>query len=195
MAERPQNATRDQILDVAESLFSSKGYGAVKLRDIGDAVGMRHASLYYYVPGGKEELYLEVMQRNFKRHHAGMTQAIEDAGDDIRQQVHGVAQWLISQPPINLSRMQQADLPALQPQNSQMLGDLAIYSLSTPLIEALKKANSAGTINIDAPEVAAMALVTLMQSIHHIPKEVLPNGLAPFGKSLADMLLYGWLAR
>lgn len=195
MNEAPQNETRDRILDTAESLFASRGYSAVKLRDIAQAVGMRHASLYYYVPGGKEALYMEVMQRNLERHRTGMAQAIAAAGEDVRAQVHAVAQWLVSQPLIDLARMQQADFPALDPQNAQTLNRLAIASLTLPLIDALQRATKAGQISVDDPELAAMALVTLMQSVHHIPGEHVPDGVAPLGRELAEMLLYGWLTR
>lgn len=195
MNDIPQNETRERILAVAEKLFTSRGYSAVRLRDIAQEVGMRHASLYYYAPGGKEGLYVEVMQRNFERHQAGMAQAIADAGSDVRRQIHAVAQWLVTQPPVDLARMKEADLPSLDPQKAQMLGDLAVNAMTIPLIETLARAKAAGVIQVDDPELAAMAFITLMQSVHNIPAEHLPEGLAPLGTQLADMLLYGWLAR
>ena len=42
-----------RILDAAAELFSTRGYEAVTLRDIGNAVSIRHASLYHYAPKGK----------------------------------------------------------------------------------------------------------------------------------------------
>jgi AcrR family transcriptional regulator len=65
------NSTHQTILDAAERLFAERGYAAVKMHDIARAVDMRHASLYYYAPAGKEQLYVEVMERNFNRHRAG----------------------------------------------------------------------------------------------------------------------------
>ncbi|MEM7531798.1 MAG: TetR/AcrR family transcriptional regulator [Chloroflexota bacterium] len=191
----PQNETRKQIHQVAEELFTTRGYSAVTLRDIAEAVGMRHASLYYYAPGGKEQLYLDVMKQNFERHRVGMTEAIENAGDDIREQVHAVAQWLVSQPPLDLTRMQQADMPAIDPMQAGMLMKLAIDSLTTPLKTALTAAKEAGTVEIDNVGMATMALVTLMQSVHNIPEEHRAEGLPYFGRELADMLLFGWVKR
>jgi hypothetical protein len=51
-----ENETSERILDVAEALFMAHGYSAVKLRDIAETVGMRHASLYYHVPHLGREL-------------------------------------------------------------------------------------------------------------------------------------------
>ncbi|MBZ0309485.1 MAG: TetR/AcrR family transcriptional regulator, partial [Anaerolineae bacterium] len=53
---------------MAEHLFAERGYTAVTLRDIAEAVGLRHASLYHHVPGGKEALFIEVTERTMKRH-------------------------------------------------------------------------------------------------------------------------------
>ncbi len=76
----PDNETCEHILKVANELFSQRGFAAVRLRDIAAAVGMKHASLYYYVPGGKEQLFIEVLERNFHRHREGLTQAIQGPG-------------------------------------------------------------------------------------------------------------------
>lgn len=86
MNNRPNNATWLRILDTAEDLFAKRGFAAVKLRDIASAIGMRHASLYYYAPGGKEQLYIEVMDRVLRRHRAGLEHVIVAAGDDLREQ-------------------------------------------------------------------------------------------------------------
>ena len=43
-----------RVLEAAETLFHTRGYKAITLRDIASAVGLNHASLYHHVPGGKE---------------------------------------------------------------------------------------------------------------------------------------------
>jgi DNA-binding transcriptional regulator YbjK len=57
MTELPDNETRRLILEAAESLFSTRGYSAVKLRDIATAVNVKHGALYYYwlngISGGR----------------------------------------------------------------------------------------------------------------------------------------------
>jgi AcrR family transcriptional regulator len=87
------NATYHRLLDAAEALFMERGLAAVTLQDIASAIEMRHASLYYYAPKGKEQLYVAVMERTFKQHGEGLTDAVIQAGDDFRAQMHAVATW------------------------------------------------------------------------------------------------------
>ena len=51
----------------------------VTMHDIASALGMKQASLYYHVPGGKEELFVEIMERSLGRHKRGLVASIEAA--------------------------------------------------------------------------------------------------------------------
>jgi AcrR family transcriptional regulator len=191
----PDNETRIKILDIAEELFSARGYSAVTLRDIASAAGMRHASLYYYVPGGKEQLFVEVMERNFQRHRTGMAQAIREAGSDLQSQVHSIAHWLTSQPPLDFVRMQKADMPAISDENARRLMELAYDALRLPIVSALEQARQAGQVNLVDLNLAAMALISLILSVHSIPGLSSNEARLKIGQDLADMLLNGWLKR
>jgi AcrR family transcriptional regulator len=58
--QRPGGTPREEILDAAAELFTSRGYAATSTRLIADAVGIRQASLYYHV-SNKEELLEELL--------------------------------------------------------------------------------------------------------------------------------------
>src|SRR5688500_3338007 len=109
MSHPIDNETYKRILAVAEELFAQRGYSAVKLRDIAYAVDMKHASLYYYVPGGKEALFVQVMEHSFQRHQDGVTKAIEAAGQGLRQQLYAVADWFVIEVAMDLGRFHQGD--------------------------------------------------------------------------------------
>jgi AcrR family transcriptional regulator len=53
---------KEQILAAAERLFQERGYLATSVRDIGEAVGVRGASLYHHI-GSKEELLWLIASR------------------------------------------------------------------------------------------------------------------------------------
>ena len=53
-------ATRQAILHAAAGLFRQRGYAAVSLRDIAEAVGMKTGSLYYHF-SSKESLVEEIL--------------------------------------------------------------------------------------------------------------------------------------
>ena len=58
--QRPGHTPREEILDAAAELFTSRGYAATSTRTIADAVGVRQASLYYHF-ASKEELLEELL--------------------------------------------------------------------------------------------------------------------------------------
>lgn len=195
MSELPQNATRERIMDAAERLFMSRGYNAVKLRDIADAVGMKHASLYYYVPKGKDQLFAEVVRRSMRRNNEQMKRAIAAAGDNFYVQLYAVSDWIVSQPPINLSRMSKADLPALPQEMARELESLIMISLNEPVIDVLQRALINGVASIDDIGMASMLLLTSLQGVHHVPDIHRGETRQVFGRKLVNMLLNGWLVR
>jgi AcrR family transcriptional regulator len=195
---RPANTpTHQAILDAAELLFAQRGYAAVRLQDIATAVNMRHASLYYYAPDGKEQLYVEVMERSFLRHQAGLTDAILRAGADLRAQMHAVADWFASQPPVDLGQIVRSDMPAIGARHAQRLTELSLESLRGPIASALQRAQDRGAVNIRDIDFAAMGLVGLLQTVHNIPPRYAParEDRAQLARAMADMLLDGWLKR
>jgi AcrR family transcriptional regulator len=193
----PDNETCERILEAADQLFSQRGYAAVHLRDIAGAVGLRHASLYYYVPGGKEQLFIEVLERNFHRHQEGLTQAIQAAGNDIRGQMLAVMGWFFSQPPMDLARLYYADMPQIDSSQAERLMRLALDAMRTPVSAAVERANAAGQVEIANPGLAAMALVNLAQGIKAIPKSnsMTAERRERIGEETIDMLLNGWRKR
>ncbi|MCU0493802.1 MAG: TetR/AcrR family transcriptional regulator [Chloroflexaceae bacterium] len=190
MNNLPDNQTRDRILATADALFSERGYAAVTLRDIATAVGMRHASLYYYAPGGKEQLFVEVMERNLRQHHEGISRALAEAGDDLAVQLVAVAHWLLAQPLLDLNRMAHADLQAVRPERAEHLARLA-YALHEPLIAALDVARARGAIRFADSALAALSFVTLVQGLHAVPERYRNQSHERVVEQLVAMLLEG----
>jgi AcrR family transcriptional regulator len=194
MSKPPDNETRRHILEAAESLFASRGYAAVKLRDIAQAVDMKHASLYYYVPGGKEQLFIEVVEHSYRRHRQGVTEAIQQAGEDLRARLYAVSDWFVTQPAIDLARMQQGDRPKISEAEMARLSTVAYDSLRLPIVEALHDAHAEGQVAVDDVDLAAMALISVIQSIRHIPGSS-AAARQQIGHRLVDMMLDGWRPR
>jgi AcrR family transcriptional regulator len=167
--EQPPIGARERVLDAAEQLFAQRGYAAVTLRDIGAAVGIRHASLYHHVPGGKEELYVEVTERHLQRHQAGLTQAITAAQPTMRAQLHAAAGWLLSQPPMDLLRMVHSDMPAIDAQHAERLSRLAYAALIEPIAAALSAGQVRGEIRHPDLPLIAGGLLGMIESMYAAP--------------------------
>lgn len=63
---------KDRIMTVAENLFFTNGFKSVTLNEICEVLEIKPASLYYHFKGGKEEIYIEVINirlasRNFQK--------------------------------------------------------------------------------------------------------------------------------
>ncbi len=186
------NESKERILDAAEALFSARGYTSVRLRDIAAVVGMKHASLYYYVAGGKEQLFIEVMERSFARHRDGLTRAVRGSGEGLREKLYAVSAWLLSQAPVDLGHMVSADMAELDASNAERLMNFAYDSLRLPIVEALESAQARGEIRLKDLDMGAMSFFTLIETIHHIPKYAV-GSREQLGRDMIDMLLDGWL--
>lgn len=187
----PSTESRERVLDAAEQLFAKKGYAAVTLRDIATEVGIRHASLYHHVPGGKEQLFIEVTERHLKRHHSGLTEAIAQAAPDIRSQLYAAAAWLLSQPPMDLVRMVYSDMPAIEQSHAERLSQVAYDSLILPLQETLERARQNGEIQHPNPGLMAGAVVGMIESMYSVPDYALEQSRVVMAHAVIDVLLDG----
>jgi AcrR family transcriptional regulator len=170
MTDEPLRDSRSRVLDAAEQLFHARGYKAITLRDIAATVGLNHASLYHHVPGGKEALFVEVMQRTFARHREHLAAAIDAAGLDLRAQLRAAARWMLSQAPIDFMRMMLADMPALDARFGQQLSRDAYTAFLQPFEAAFSAAHQRGHIRMtSSPATLAGAFLAIVQSAHAAP--------------------------
>jgi AcrR family transcriptional regulator len=156
--------SRERVLNLAEALFSERGYDSVTLRDIASGLGIRQASLYHHAPGGKEQLYVEVTERGLRRHQAGLEAAIRDTSG-LRAQLRAAARWLLSQPPMNLSRFVRSDLPAIARDHADRLLATSYTTLFAPIERILREANRDGEIGLRNPMLLAATFISLVEGL------------------------------
>jgi TetR/AcrR family transcriptional regulator, cholesterol catabolism regulator len=159
---------RDAMLRVAERLFNERGYKSVKLQDIASELGVKQAALYYHVPEGKEQLYIEAMNRSLERHSAGLERVRAEANPDISSQMNAVAGWLLSQPPLDLARVSRSDLPALTEKNQYELAQSADKMLVKPIRDMLTTAYERGEIRYMDTKIMASVFLTVIDTIHDV---------------------------
>ncbi len=115
MARPTDPQLKERVLTITERLFHQRGYAAVSMQDIAEALGMRKASLYHYAPDGKEQLFVAVMERQLVAHGTTIQHAISVAPLAIGAQLRAVAAWAIAHAPLGLLAMQHIDFPTLAP--------------------------------------------------------------------------------
>ena len=182
---------RERVLNVAERLFAQRGYNAVTLRDIAAEIGIRHTSLYHHVPGGKEELFIEVTERNFRHHKHSLEQAVEHAEPNVQTQLYAVADWLLSQPPVDLVRMIHSDMPAIAPAEADRLSIMAFESMILPIQAVLQAAQERGEIAHHDLGLIAGGLLGMIESMYSVPENALVQNRQSMVHELIDVFLNG----
>ncbi|MFZ4827795.1 MAG: TetR/AcrR family transcriptional regulator [Phototrophicaceae bacterium] len=186
---------RERVLVAAEMLFMQKGYEAVTVKDIAKQAGIHHASLYHHVPGGKEDLYVEVMTRNLERHQHALHHAIEQGEGNLHAQLYGVAKWLLSQPPMDMVRLSYSDLPSINRTVASELENRAYAALLIPLETILKQAAARGEVNHPHLGNIAGGMLSAIEGLHAIPTEYLQVSRLDMAKELIDVFIRGIATR
>jgi AcrR family transcriptional regulator len=75
----PRAERERQVLAAARALFAGRGYGAVTMDDVADAVGVTKPLLYMYF-GNKERLYLDCMEPAARDLRDAVAGAVAEAG-------------------------------------------------------------------------------------------------------------------
>ena len=82
-------------MDVAQSHLAGGGYLGVSLEEVAKDVGVSKPALYYHFPGGKEELFVEIVHRSLRHIREGLERAMagpEDGAGKLRE----AARWLMA---------------------------------------------------------------------------------------------------
>ncbi len=184
--------TRERVLNTAQALFSQKGYQGVSIRELAQAVNLREASLYYYAPGGKEQIYVDVMERELEQYRAGLTQTIGTAQPELHQQLLAAAAWSLAQSPPPIFRLFETDVHFLSSENGERLLALAYECLYSPLAFVFRNAVIRGEIKAVDPILLASTFVSIMAGLGHTQQARLYVGSsADAANQIVDILLHG----
>lgn len=165
-----KSEARERVLEAAERLFVDRGYEAVTVKDIAKAAGIHHASIYHHVPGGKSELYLEVMTRYMQNYSKGIEIAIANAEDNnLRDRLRHIAGWILSQPPLDFIRLTNEDVPALGDERGEIVSNLAFEATLVPILQVLEDARRSNEIEAVNLGNIAGAIFCSLQGLHSIP--------------------------
>ena len=189
--EQGESEARERVIAVAKQLFSEHGYQAVTLRDIGQAIGIRHTSLYHHFPQGKEELFVEVTARRMGVYRQGLEEAIQAAGDNWRDRLHAAAIWLLDQPAMHLGRMLQADMPQISVEAAAKLKEIIFASLLLPVNEVLRDALANNPAKLQRSQTIAGMFYSLIEGIDSLPASYMHGTKAELVEVVLDVFING----
>ncbi|WP_052733082.1 TetR/AcrR family transcriptional regulator [Hymenobacter terrenus] len=197
MAKRPDR--RSTILTAAAACFARFGYTKTTLEDIGQAVQLNKASLYYYFPG-KEELFMAVVLEESARFQATLAEQVRQLPTPAAQVSHYLVERLryygrvLAQNQLPLATLQ-----ALEPRFEELYAEVlereiaSVAELLTPLL------SSPGS---PEPRRVARLLLTAVDAVKHdaVRRRNATHNLLPTldlqtaeedTRLLADLLLAG----
>lgn len=131
---------KTQSVTIAEKMFFSNGYKATSLQEVADSMQMKPASLYYHFPGGKEEIYFDVLLNHLNQYRK-QVYAMKNDCPDLETFLKSFAHWSILQTPMNMSLISQMDMPHLTPLAKQTVMQLVSSSIFAPLRETLAQSS------------------------------------------------------
>lgn len=165
----------ERVAEVAGGLFLRRGYAAVSLSQIAAELGMKAGSLYHHCAGGKAELYVRSLEHTLRDYRATL-EGIGEAAE-FPDAIYEMATWMLIQPPIDVRRIVEVDLPAVQEGAPALAHGVvaAIHdSVFGPLKRAFDRADEAGllheAVDTGVAAAAAVALVDGLGAAHT------PNG-------------------
>jgi len=137
----------------------------VTVHHIARKLGIKAASLYYHAPGGKEELFVMVLERSLARHKQGIEDPIKNSGNDLRARCRGIINWFLSQGPLGYLRLLMSDFAGLEPETSKRLRSLTENSLIQPICGLFEEARERGEIEVSQPQLMAGSLLSMVDGI------------------------------
>ena len=89
--------TRQQILEVARELFLSRGYKGVSMKEVAEEIQVTSAALYYHFPGGKQDLFFNIIQKMLEDWTQGALLATAQA-QGLQEGLIKLTQYLLTLP-------------------------------------------------------------------------------------------------
>jgi AcrR family transcriptional regulator len=177
----------DEILSSAAALFSRRGYHAVGIRELADAVGLSTSTLYHYYANKQDILYAIITRflHEFTRELvAGLREEALPPRRRLERAVTDHVIWTVTRreellagnPVLNaLTPGQQADIAALRRGYRDAVRDVIAEGVA------------AGDFHVDDPLLTAMAMLDMLDGIrswHHL------DGPLPLGEIAAHYRAY-----
>jgi AcrR family transcriptional regulator len=187
------NEARRRVLDSAEKLFNQRGYSGVTVKDLASALSIKPASLYYHAPGGKEELFVKVLDRCLERHAAELNECVTRGYDTLGEQLHAASMVLLDRGPLGFVRMLMSDMDELEPDNSRMLTQKAYAALMRPLASIFEKGVASGDLRSHTPQLVTGSFLSALDSLWYASnrQEAADMSLTDMVRELVDIYLNG----
>jgi AcrR family transcriptional regulator len=91
--EQRRALTRERLLSAAKAVFARRGYHGASVEEIASEAGFSTGALYSNF-GGKEDLFLELMDREIDQHAREIATAVTEQASIAARAAGGARQWM-----------------------------------------------------------------------------------------------------
>jgi len=193
---------RQAILQAAAEVFRDVGFDRASMSDIRERIGGSKATLYNYFPS-KEKLFFEVMHHAKEVELEAITCELNaDAGDLKRELVRFGQKFLAvlySADAIAVRRLSIAE--SRHSDIGRLSFEQAVAPIEKQVTEFLRKVMKRGTLRTADPKIAAMHLLSLLESellqrvLLGVIEIVKPESLGGAVRRAVDVFLLGYERR
>lgn len=131
------NNKKEEIIALARELFVQKGFKNVSLSEIGASLSIRPASIYYYFPEGKEQLYLRSQESELSKYKSAMHEIFKKC-NCLKQFLLDFSFWYSKQPPMNMEVINQIDMPQLSKRGQNYMKQIIYQCVFGPLNQSIE---------------------------------------------------------
>ncbi len=181
---------RQQIEDVASTLFSDRGYAATSMRDIARALDLQGGSLYAHIPS-KEAVLASIVQQAAERFHAAVRPLAQGAGtaaERLRRMVH--AHVNVVADGRERATVFLFEWTFLSPERREPVAR-ARDTYEGYFTQVIAEGVAAGELTARDPKLAAVFILSAMNGLAHWYRSDGPLGPTELADHYADLFLHG----
>ena len=154
--------TRQHILKVARELFLSKGYKGVSMKEVAEEVQVTSAALYYHFPGGKQDLFFNIIKKMLEDWTQGAILATEQS-QGLKEELISLTQYLLTLPMDRFSILARDIHENVLDRDAQRIAlEQMQHVFVQHVADLFQKAIDAGEINQEIP---AAVLATMYEGM------------------------------
>lgn len=156
-------AVRGKILVTAACLFVSQGYAGISMREIANECGMSKAGLYYHFQD-KEQLFLEILERNLEDLSSVISEASHQEGGGKVKIVYFVRAVFLDFSPSQsaIIRLANQEMAKLSPAAREKFNTRYLERFIFPLVSFFTEGIHSGEFREVNPQLAVWGLLGLM---------------------------------
>lgn len=152
------SAAKRKLYEAALTLFGERGYHAVSMRDIAQALGQQPSTIYFHV-ANKQELLFDLATLGHQMHRNALRDAVLDAGanpvDQLRAVVGAHVRVHLDYP--LMARLTNRELRALAPEHLQEV--LSTRTQSEQIfVDVIERGVRMGVFDVDDPFLAGKVI-------------------------------------